>query len=349
MKKLVYVLIAVSLALALLPAVASAHTEGDPHKVNLIADGGGGGGIDVGEVQVWNDGNFLHVTYVVDAEDWCMTKTHLAVATDPGVIPQKKGNPIPGHFEYSDTHECITEHTYHIPLASDWNIDTELYIAAHANVQKLIRWESDLAGLEAALPDQAIMSVKYPYGGGPAYFPHTYVDGIDHLGWCIDTDHVIYQNTNYTANVYSSYETLPAGLVEYPENLDLVNYIINQGYIGQPSACGGVYTYGDVQRAIWALVEDNQSTSGLGSWSQCRVDEILAAANANGEGFEPGCGDVVAVILAPVGGQQVIIAQVTFAEFEVPCIPVYQTETAWGDGDDFDGRNWAMYFAYTVQ
>jgi len=345
MKKLVYLLIAVSLMLALVPAAAFAHDADDPFVTELIAGGGNPkSATDVGEVKVWNDGDYLYVKYVVDGEDWSMTKTHLAVATDPDDIPQKKDNPIPGHFEYSGTGD-----TYTIPL-EEWDVDTELYIAAHANVQKLIGWESDLAGLEAALPDEVTMSVTYPSGGGPAYFPHTYVDGVDHLGWCIDTDNVIYQNVNYTANVYSSYdETLPEDLVEYPENLDLVNYIINQGFVGQPSACGGNYTYGDVQRAIWALIEDEQDTAGLGSWSQCRVDEILDDASANGEGFVPGCGDVVAIVLAPVDGQQVVIAQVTFAEFEVPCIPVYQTETAWGEGEDFPGKNWAMYFTYTVQ
>ena len=34
-------------------------------------------------------------------------------------------------------------------------------------------------------------------------------------GWCVDIDHTINQDTDYTANVYSSYETLPAGLVEH--------------------------------------------------------------------------------------------------------------------------------------
>jgi hypothetical protein len=183
----------------------------------------------------------------------------------------------------------------------------------------------DLAGLEENLPDQAALSVTYPYGGGPSYFPHMYItnggdlDG-DYYGWCVDTDHTINENTNYTVNVYSSYEALPAGLVEYPENLDLVNYILNQGYVGTPSpGCSGNYTYGDLQRAIWALVEDNQSTSGLGSWSQCRVDEILADANANGEGFVPDCEEEVAVIFAPVGGQQVVIAQVVMTTIPQSC------------------------------
>ena len=152
----------------------------------------------------------------------------------------------------------------------------------------------------------------------------------------------------YTANVYSSYETLPAGTVEYPENLDLVNYIINQEYADTASNCDGtLYTYGDVQKAIWTLIEDDYSTeAGLGSWNQCRVDEILGDARANGEDFVPDCGDVVAVILVPVNSNQLIIAKVTFGEVPVAECKPGVTETAWGDGTPFPGKNWATYFEY---
>ena len=138
---------------------------------------------------------------------------------------------------------------------------------------------------EAALPGQIQMKVKYPYTGAPSYF-ETLVNG-DPLtgtyeGWCVDTDHVIYQ-VWYTADVYSSYEDLPVEVIDIPENLDLVNWIINQDYVGQlSSGCIGNNTYGEVQRAIWTLIDPN-STSGLGSWSECRVAEIVAAAQAGGQ------------------------------------------------------------------
>jgi hypothetical protein len=109
-----------------------------------------------------------------------------------------------------------------------------------------------------------------------------------------------------------------------------------------------------VQRAVWALIEDHQSNSGLGAWSQCRVDEILANAYTNGEGFEPDCGDVVAVILRPVGGQQVTIAQVSFAAVQVLCDA--QDETAWAYGYVGQQTNisqfnhgWGWYFKYKLQ
>jgi hypothetical protein len=339
------------------------HTADDPAVTELIADGGETA-VDVGEVQVWNDGDYLYVKYIVDADltpgdasdDGVPTliyQTHLAVESDLESIPQtKKGNPIPGQFEYSTIHDPgVSEFTYQIPL--EWDPDTELYIAAHAVVKKL----GGLTGLELALPDNVTMKVAYPYSGGPAYFPTTTISGGTtvygtYYGWCVDTDRTIGNNTDYTANVYSSYESLPTGLVEYPENLDLVNWILNQNYVGQTSPGGyGTYTYGDVQRAIWTLVEDQNSTAGLGPWNQNRVNEILAAAQANGEGFEPGCGEVVAVILVPVtddgAPQQIIIAQVTLIQVGVPCEEI--TETAWGGGTTFGGKQWGTYFTCTVQ
>ncbi len=346
--------VAIVLLFAGLIPLTAAHMEEEPFVTDLIAGGGNAkSAIDVGDVSIWNDMDYLYVKYEV-VDPWCITETHLEVTTDLIDIPQKNGNPIPGHFTYKDEWTpCISGYTYMIPIS--WPIDAELVIAAHAVVQRLIGYEPPtMEDFKSTLPDTVTMNVQYPYAGGPAYFPVTTVTGEPlsgtYEGWCADTDNVINQNTDYIAEVYSSYESLPEGLIEHPENLDLVNWILNQAYVGQPSlACSGTYTYGDVQRAIWALIEDAQSTSGLGSWSQCRVDEILAAAYANGENFEPGCGDSIAVILAPIGGQQTLVAQITFIDVGLECTPIYQTETAWGAGFDFPGKNWATYIIYEWQ
>ncbi|MFX0030157.1 MAG: hypothetical protein ACFE8B_13180 [Candidatus Hermodarchaeota archaeon] len=343
------------LGITIIPVTA--HTEESPFITDLFA----GQNIPVGHVIVWNDADYLHVKYLIDddltpddpSDDGVPTliyETHLHVAESIDGIPQtKKGNPIPGKFDYNTEHNPgVSEYTYQIPLV--WDLDFELSIAAHAVVQKL----GGLAGVELALPDQVTMEVSYPYSGGPAYFPETIISGgtiLDGIyeGWCVDTDNVIYQNTEYTANVYSSYEQIPDSLIEFPENLDLVNWIINQGYVGQSSACGGIFTYGDIQLAIWTLIEDELSTSGLGPWSQCRVNEILAAAYANGEGFEPGCDDYIAIILVPGDGSpiQIVTTQIILVSIGVPCETI--DETAWGAGFDFPGSNWATYFTYTVQ
>ncbi len=184
----------------------------------------------------------------------------------------------------------------------------------------------NLAALAAALPDQVTFKVSYPYGGGPAYFPVTTITGGPlngtYEGWCIDTLHTIYENTNYTANVYSSYESLPVGLVDKPQNFDLVNWIINQDFVGKPAGGSlGSYTYSDVQYAIWTLLENQVSTSGLYDLNYTRAAQIVTLAQTKGENFMPTCGDMVAVVLQPVGGanQTITIAQVTFASLGVNC------------------------------
>jgi hypothetical protein len=281
---------------------------------------------------------------------WTFSEVHFAIEESMEAIPQtKKGNPISGHFEYSYSFDQNKTY-YRIdlgPLASG----TEYSIAAHAAVV-------GYGGLEAFTypPEYLVhMTVDYPVPGGPSYFTIHLSDAGPNLngtyeGWCVDTDHYIYQNTVYNVHLYSSYANL-VGVVEHPENFDLVNYIVNNFQVGM-TIPGGVapLNYSDIQRAIWELIEDAQSTNGLEPiWHEENVAAILDDAYALGEGFVPGCGDSIALVCVPDGGSvQVIVAQVTIAMLPVPCGET-QEETAWGDGKDgksFPGANWATYFTF---
>lgn len=91
---------------------------------------------DVGNVSVWNEEGNLSVKYETTG-NWSLNETHLHVVnTTVDDIPQtKKGNPIPGKFDYKN--ESLTlptqNYTYVIPLG-DWEPGTNLSIAAHAEV-----------------------------------------------------------------------------------------------------------------------------------------------------------------------------------------------------------------------
>ena len=171
----------------------------------------------------------------------------------------------------------------------------------------------------------ATISVHYAYPGASSYFWTTVTNGGllngAYFGWCVDTDLTINQNQNYSnVNFYSDYGLIPTGFIEHPENLDLVNWILNQGFVGQVSTGGhGTFTYGDVQRAIWTLIDDQNLTNGLGSWNQNRVDQILALATLSGEGFSPTCGQLIGVILAPVDGAGIAVNQITLIAVPVGC------------------------------
>lgn len=105
---------------------------------NLIADGGDEY-LDVGDVMIWQDADYLYVKYVT-VDGWTMWETHLHVAESADDIPQANGNPKVGKFDYKETHDGVTEYTYMIPWGDDWSI---LYIAAHAVVEKVVGYDAE--------------------------------------------------------------------------------------------------------------------------------------------------------------------------------------------------------------
>jgi hypothetical protein len=343
-----------------------AETQAAPMTVPLVA----GKYTNVGTISVWNDGVNLHVEYET-TDGALLGLTHLYVGkTDPSLLTC-----APGSFPYSKNHNpAVDFYPYIIPLADidgyhlkvnkkgmasgKWKADRDpgveagdqIFIAAHAEVCYVVGYEPDLPSVELSLPAQATLTILECPGlsfGKPSYFDSQITNGGTlngiYDGYCADTDNQIGGPLPIThvVDVYSSYEPLPMGAIEHPENLPLVNWIINQDWVGKEATCGGFFTYGDVQRAIWAFIEDEQAEV---PHVQCRVDEIYADALANGVDYEPGCDENVVIILIPTDG-----AQITIIWIPVPCVPVYCCETAWGLGGlDFPSANWAEYFSYVI-
>ncbi|NDV42683.1 hypothetical protein [Flagellimonas sediminis] len=168
-----------------------------------------------------------------------------------------------------------------------------------------------------------------------AYFDLTINDtelAGNYAAWCVDVDLSLGADECYDYNVYSSYAELPAGAFEQPGNFDLINWIVNQNFVGQASPSGGAYTFGDVQWAIWELIDDKNcvTCAYLGSdWSRTKGQEIVDAAIANGEGYEPGAGEVMAVVLIPTGRTQSVIVTIPLG-----CEPEPSCETAFARGTD---------------
>ena len=136
---------------------------------------------------------------------------------------------------------------------------------------------------------------------------------------------------SFSATVYSSYDPTVVndglgGLIEKPENLDLVNWIINNTDLALAA-----YNTAEIQLAIWELMDDTAPSSddelGLdaffGGYDRDNVDAIKAMAQANGDGFIPQAGDKVAIILVPDGNDgavdgvpdgQIIVTAVELAQ-----------------------------------
>ena len=152
--------------------------------------------------------------------------------------------------------------------------------------------------------------------------------------WCVDVDLSLGASECFDANVYSSYAELPAGEFENPDNFDLVNWILNQNFVGTTSPSGGTYTFGDVQWAIWELIDDNNCAlcAYLGNdWSTTKGQEIVDAALANGEGYQPAPGGVLAIVLIPTNNRQSVVIPIP-----VDCQPEPSCETAFARGTDGD-------------
>lgn len=103
----------------------------DPVVVDLIA----GQNMNAGTVTVSNDETYIYVTYTT-SNGWLLTQTHLYVGNCDLIPVNGAGNPIPGQFPYSSSHNYVTSYTYQVPVSAI-AVGNCGCIAAHAVVVKL--------------------------------------------------------------------------------------------------------------------------------------------------------------------------------------------------------------------
>ena len=105
--------LALALAPAFWPSDAAAHTCDAPFTTDLVT----AKGIDVGEVKVCNDAEFLTVTYDT-TYPWCVLRTNLHVASDLAGIPKFRllGTPNWLRFDFIEDVDCEGQVTFDIPL-----------------------------------------------------------------------------------------------------------------------------------------------------------------------------------------------------------------------------------------
>ena len=360
-------------ALMLVAAVAG-YGQDRPADLAKAADmiaGGGNvlGAMDVGDIYIWRDCDFIYVEYdIFDGtplditDNWFITATHVEIATTLGGIPQARGNPIPGQFTYKTEHDAVSGYTYQIPVNGFGSGD--VFIAAHADVCQV----GGVQAVESSLPiDPFKLSVTYYVPDKTAYFPtvvienDTWLDGTHANGWCVDLTNHIVPGTIYDATAYSSYDPdLPEGLVDNPENLGALNWLMNQVLLGSiigqtaydystdPATPFGDYTWMDVQTAIWRLMDDG-TPDYLAGVDPIRVQLLIDMALAHSD-YVPGCGEFMVILLAPTSAVQ---NQTLIITVPVPCGG--GCETAWGatwNGVSwqipFPGKNWATYLLMTI-
>mgnify|MGYP000898471460 FL=1 len=147
------------------------------------------------------------------------------------------------------------------------------------------------------------------------------------ITYCVSAYEPIKPNETVPYNIYLADQgSVPAGIVARPQNLDMVNWILNQDFETKDNGdrTGHTYTEAEIQGAIWGLTDNIVFVnSGLGTTANAR--EIYNLALANGEGFEAGEGDIVGLILDPTaeaeaaGNRQPLIIGVEWDALEQDC------------------------------
>jgi hypothetical protein len=351
--------IATTMLLVVAMAVpALANTNGDcapcgEYVTDLIAGGGNDkSAMDVGDVVVRNCESTVCVDFVLSddaiADGWKITETHVEIAADVDGIPQtKKDNPIPGQFEDVQYFMPGVE-TYRYcasfdDIAPGLMPGDTIAIAAHAVVTRPAPGEwtevwmiGDVEGVSAATGLLTNYADEFNWES-PA--------GPDTMGPSL----AVSQPTFANPFIVGSSET-----TDFPYNSNA-----DRGYATDFDVqWDGALPWGGRLTVSWspgqsAYEEKNVMVSGDGmpsaTWSAVGTPRA-------GEGWFQDKYALVqdtAMVGPLAGGTHTInfkhpTGDGTFWDWLLLEQPGLESETAWGDGCDFDGKNWATYICYTI-
>lgn len=218
----------------------------------------------------------------------------------------------------------------------------EVLVDVHATVEKM----GGEPAIHELFPQRVSYSLITDPGNdqGASYFDIRFtgassLNGIVFDGYCVDWGHLISTNggKEYTgwAHSYQDTAALVGTNIEYPENMDLVAWAINTyrpGSTFTELVNGAVQTYtmtsGTLQRAIWYIVGDDNGSGGLGWYNNNWALHIAAQAQGH-EGYMPGNGGYIPIVLIPDNGEvQHVIIEATCEKLQIPCDPITVSASA---------------------
>ena len=329
----------------------SVKLKGEPTVTDLIA----GQHIKAGTVLVWNDGTHLYVQYSTML-GWFLTKTHLAVATSLGGIPQTPGgNPIPGLFPYQTIHDpWVTQYTYIIEL-DGWSVGTNLYIAAHAVVKKTCTSGSQNVVVNGGFEEPVVTNAEdwdiyasWEISGWSVEWmpgPDTYEGYTRPSDAYIELQRLVLDWTTIEgsqwAELDSDWDGPTNGLNNEPASIkiyqDLVTvpggeYRLKFYFSPRPNTDAS----NNVLKVTWDGMDIDTISLAGGSdtiWTYHTYTLTATGYTTRLEFADMGTSDALGPLLDDVRA----------------CGPTFcGCETAWGDGEDFPGTDWSMYFTHTI-
>jgi hypothetical protein len=368
MKKLIHLLIMISLVLVLPAAASAACTQ------TLFA----GQHIDVGTVTFADDGT---VTYATKT-GWVLTETHLHVATSLSGIPQtRKGNPKPGKFDYKRYYDPgVTSDSY---TTGPWSCGQTLYIAAHAVVEGASSGSLSTITVVSDTTTQVVAgNVSVPAAAVAAWEPYDDAQEPDLSVWDEQTGNVFAgSGADWIWETYRPVDPVGGDIVEFQKTFNIpgtpvsgslmitcdngyeaklngslvgsaqlfgnwwIPVVCDDGtsFLRDPQFDNGTVLLPGVERSEWRSVETIDVTSKLVSGGNnleiTGVNEAMQDGIICGyedQGFDGTVEDNPAGLIYKLD----ITYSTEGGEGE---------ETAWAAGNGFPGNSWATYFECTVQ
>lgn len=333
------------------------YTEADPFTTDLLA----GQNNDVGEVQVWNDAENLYITYVIDAPGWFLTETHLHVACSEGEIPQtKKGNPIPGQFEYSAEHDYLTEYPLDpIPLSS---IECCIpFIAAHAVVvhiaEDCVALYSDGTETFEAYTGSTCGDLILREGTAElAWEPYS---DTDPSVWDSGVDYA-FTNADWIWESYRTVNPICGDVVDFTKTFEIPGLYLVWSSVEMHVTCDNGYEFlvngesqGSAQlSAGWETSDLTQSFVNTDTWQSVELYSGFAGDLTIGTNtlLFKAANEYMGTLDGQEAGTEDSNPAGLIYEGCVCYTVIDKEDTAWGFGTRFVVKgNWGTYFTYPVQ
>jgi len=252
-----------------------------------------------------------------------MTKNHVHVATSALGVPANVNN----YMYKSGVHAGVPVFTAPITWQFAWDSSNKLWIAMYCEFtgggdcntwQHTYQWVVNVPHKDVNLTTNVVHFFGQHPGNTPtpnySYWQFKFtgtgnigdvVDGVFYPGWCAEQTHYMNQNQDYLAVLWSSlYWPLPIRLrlvgayepAGTTNSWDHVNYLLNNKIAAA--------TFWDTQAAIWYLLGTGAAPGGV------NANLMATDAVANGDGFLPGAGQKLAVILEPVCERQLVFIEI---------------------------------------
>ena len=356
-----------------------------PNGTPLVTDLIGGRNIGLGYIIVTND-DFSCCVEFVTTDGWVMTETHLAIGMSLEDIPQtRSGNPKVGNFPYHhylDPADDSDEYCFNLADLG-YEPGDELYIAAHAVVQHgcwtCIDFEDYAEKEEVSLVETDAGDVNF-YMTSTIPLPALNIGDYAELAAIDGSYPVVAEPQTCTANTAEEYMDIVAFTAGRTGGIwddDVVEDDNGTGAGGKtltdPQDESQIPLLWHAYTQNQAIVIDLSSIEELNGINFATIDldhgehwdflffnadnilihkmvytqQILGLGD--GKAFPVNYANQAVAKVAVFGGMNVgEFDRLGFAVDNV-CMETIEEETAWGEGEGFPGRNWAMYFTYTIQ